>query len=86
MSTVVTIDAAGRIVIPKSVREELRLEPGDSLALDADGERLLLRPVRSGSALQKERGIWVFRSGRKVSAEQTNRILEDARKERESGV
>jgi AbrB family looped-hinge helix DNA binding protein len=33
MNTTVTIDKAGRVVIPKEIRDELRLEPGDSLAL-----------------------------------------------------
>jgi len=82
MNTVVTLDSAGRVVIPKTLRDALRLAPGDTLALESDGERVTLRPVRSGSALQKERGIWVFRSGRKLSGEETNRALENSRKER----
>ncbi len=31
MNIRLTIDKAGRIVIPKALREELNLEPGDSL-------------------------------------------------------
>ena len=83
MNTILTIDSAGRVVIPKTLRDELRLAPGDTLALESDGERLTLRPVRSGSALHKEHGIWVFRSGRKISAEETDRALEDLRQEPE---
>jgi AbrB family looped-hinge helix DNA binding protein len=83
MSTNVTIDRAGRVVIPKPLRDELRLEAGDTLALESDGERMTLRPVRSGSALRREQGIWVFRGGRKISAEETDRALQDLRQERE---
>jgi len=83
MNTIVTLDKAGRVVIPKTLRDELRLAPGDTLALESDGERVTLRPVRSASALRKEQGIWVFRSGRKLSAEETDQVLENLRQERD---
>jgi len=83
MNTIVTLDKAGRVVIPKALRDELRLAPGDTLALESDGERVTLRPVRSASALRKEQGIWVFRSGRKLSAEETDQVLENLRQERD---
>jgi AbrB family looped-hinge helix DNA binding protein len=38
-----TIDKAGHIVIPKPVREELRLEPGDTLEIEKVGEQITLR-------------------------------------------
>ncbi len=86
MTTTVTIDKAGRVVIPKTLRDELRLAPGDTLALESDGERVVLRPVRGGSALRKERGVWVFHSGRKLAAAETDRALENLRKERHRDV
>src|ERR1700731_3564605 len=66
MSTIVTLDKAGRVVIPKTLRDELRLIPGDTLALESDGDLLMLRPVRSSSPLRKKRGIWVFHGDRKI--------------------
>jgi AbrB family looped-hinge helix DNA binding protein len=83
MNTTVTIDNAGRVVIPKTLRDELRLAPGDTLALESDGERVTLRPVRSTSALRKEQGIWVFRSGRKLTGAETDQALENLRGERD---
>ena len=57
MNTTVTVDRAGRVVLPKTLRDELRLEAGDSLQLESEGERVTLRPIRSKSPLRKERGV-----------------------------
>ena len=75
MTTIVTIDNAGRIVVPKALRDELRLSPGDKLSLETDSERLTLGPVRSTSAMRRQNGVWVFRSGRSISAEETSQAL-----------
>lgn len=82
MNTTVKLDKAGRVVIPKPLRDALRLDSGDSLSLEAAGDQITLRPVRSGSAMRKEHGVWVFRSGKKVSAAETDRLLENLRRER----
>jgi AbrB family looped-hinge helix DNA binding protein len=83
MNTTVTLDKAGRVVIPKPLRDALRLAPGDELVLESEGDRVTLRPVRSASALRKEHGIWVFRSGRKVMAAETDSVLENLRQKRD---
>lgn len=83
MNATVILDKAGRVVIPKPLRDELRLEAGDSLELESEGERVTLRPVRSGSPLRKERGVWVFHSGRKLSAAATDAVLRDIREGRD---
>lgn len=82
MNTTVTIDAAGRVVIPKTLRDALHLSPGDTLSLESDGESVILRSLRPGSPLRKEQGIWVFRSGRRLSTDEMNRALESVRDER----
>ena len=63
MTTTLTIDKAGRVVIPKPLREALHLGPGDSLKLDSSGEEIILRPVHETAPLQKEHGFWVYRTG-----------------------
>jgi AbrB family looped-hinge helix DNA binding protein len=63
MNIRLTLDKAGRIVIPKPLREELRLEPGDDLEMESSGEEITLRPVRGTGPLTKEHGVWVFRTG-----------------------
>jgi len=83
MNTTVTLDKAGRVVIPKTLRDELQLEPGDTLELESEGESMTLRPVRSVSPLRKEHGVWVFRGNKKLSAAATDEALRDLREERD---
>lgn len=83
MTTTLTLDKAGRVVIPKTLRDELHLEPGDTLELESEGDCVKLRPVRSASPLRKERGVWVFHSGRKLSAAATDKALRDLREQRD---
>jgi AbrB family looped-hinge helix DNA binding protein len=83
MNTTVTLDSAGRVVIPKVLRDELRLEPGDSVEMESDGDLVTLRPIRSESPLRRERGVWVFHGSRKISATVTDQVLRDIREQRD---
>jgi len=58
--TKLTLDRAGRVVLPKPVRDRLQLAAGDTLHLETDGERITLRPVRQNVMLKKELGVWVY--------------------------
>ena len=60
MTAKITVDKAGRIVLPKSLREEMHLSAGDTLELESGGERITLRPVRPKAMLKKEYGVWVY--------------------------
>ena len=78
-----TLDQAGRVVIPKPLRKELRLEPGDTLQMESHDDQITLRPVRAVLPLQKERGVWVFRTGRPLPASVTDETLRRLREERD---
>ena len=84
MNTRLTLDKAGRVVIPKRLREELHLGPGDALELEVAGEEITLRPVRGTAPLTKERGVWVFRTGQPLSAVSTDEMLRQVRSERDA--
>jgi len=60
MKSRVAVDKAGRVVIPKPIRDKLRLGPGDELQIEGEPEHITLRPVRTQAALAKEYGIWVY--------------------------
>jgi AbrB family looped-hinge helix DNA binding protein len=83
MNIRLTIDKAGRIVIPKPLREELHLEAGDALEMESAGEQISLRPVRGTGPLTKEHGVWVIHTGQPLSASVTDEVLRQIRKERD---
>lgn len=83
MNSRLVMDKAGRVVIPKPLREELRLEPGDALEVESAGEQITLRPVRGTGPLTKEQGVWVFRTGKPLPASATDEMLQRIREERD---
>jgi AbrB family looped-hinge helix DNA binding protein len=83
MDAKLTLDKAGRVVLPKPVRDLMHLEPGDTLELESSEEEILLRPLRGTMPLRKKRGIWVFRSGEPISATTVNESIREIRQERD---
>ncbi|MGD0499253.1 MAG: AbrB/MazE/SpoVT family DNA-binding domain-containing protein [Bryobacteraceae bacterium] len=83
MNTRLMMDKAGRVVIPKPLREELNLEPGDALEMESAGDRITLRPVRGTGPLTKEHGVWVFGAGQPLAAAATDEMLQRIREERD---
>jgi AbrB family looped-hinge helix DNA binding protein len=83
MITQLTMDGAGRVVIPKVLRDELDIGPGDTLELESAGNNITLRPVRTGAPLTKEKGVWVFRTGHPLPSSATDDVLTQLREERD---
>jgi AbrB family looped-hinge helix DNA binding protein len=79
----VTIDKAGRIVLPKPLRDELQISPGDTLDLSVEGEQVTLRPRRSVSPLQKKQGVWVFSTGKPMISDEAAETLRKVREQRD---
>ena len=83
------MDQAGRVVLPKALRDELRLRPGDTLDITLRGEELTLRPRRAATPLAKERGVWVLRTGEPLRAddvEETQRSVRSQRLRKNAGI
>jgi AbrB family looped-hinge helix DNA binding protein len=85
MLAMLMMDKAGRFVLPKPVRDEMHLLPGDELEMESSEDKVVLRPRRGTKGLHKKEGIWVFssRAGVPISAETTDGILQEIRRERE---
>ena len=59
----VRIDKAGRVVLPKPVRERFNLLPGDQLRLLVEGKGFRLEPIDAGGKLIKKGSVLVFTGG-----------------------
>ena len=82
----VSVDRDGRIVIPKSVRREMHLEPGDTLELECQGDRVTLRPARKPASLRMVDGVWLVRTSVALSAASVREASEQAHLEREDRI
>jgi AbrB family looped-hinge helix DNA binding protein len=71
-----TIDGAGRLVIPKALRDLLGLRQGE-VEVEADGADLRVRPVAEDSLDEQDGWLLVPASGAPVTDEDV-RALRDA--------
>jgi AbrB family looped-hinge helix DNA binding protein len=76
-----TLDKSGRVVIPKSFRDDLGLQPGSVLAVERRGAAILLTPVReeSEAALEWKGTALVFTGG---TLEDLTNVVERDREKR----
>jgi len=82
MTAKLTLDKAGRVVIPKKVRDKLRMAAGDSFELESRDEKIVLKPVREKSTMFKKDGMWVIKTGKPLTIEDVNAVIESGREER----
>jgi len=54
------IDSAGRLILPKRVRDRLRLTEGSLLELEERADELVLRPKEHVPAVIQRNGRWVY--------------------------
>lgn len=59
MKAVLTIDAAGRIVLPQPIRRHFHLGRGSKLELQVESDGILLRPQQQSPSLTEEHGLLV---------------------------
>lgn len=83
MTTKLTLDKTGRVVLPKPLRDELQLRPGDALQIEASEEQIVLRPIRVTMPLRKKQGVWVYRTGEPLAASEVNETVREIREERD---
>jgi len=88
MKYTIVVEKAGRILLPKPVRDALQINPGAPLKLETFNDHIVLRPVRRGNRLYKKHGVWVLSANSTVplSAETINRAIRRVRAERERHV
>jgi AbrB family looped-hinge helix DNA binding protein len=77
----VTIDAAGRIVVPKPLRDRLRLREGSTLEIEENASSFLLRPVTQNPVIELRDGLLVY-VGEVPRSVRQDKLVEDLREER----
>ncbi len=86
MNTTVTIDKAGRVIVPKPLRDALHLKAGDQLEIENDGEAITLRQHRPKAVMKRKNGFWIFDTGGRITTETVNDVLNQTREEREGRI
>ena len=79
------IDKAGRIVVPKPLRERLGFKPNTELEAIEQPEGVLLKRVEQRPSMVKVDGLWVHQGSAEPGAN-WERILEGVREERIESV
>ena len=79
------IDKAGRIVVPKPLRERLGFKPDTELEAIEQPDGVLLKRVEQRPSMVKVDGLWVHQGSAEPGAN-WERILEDVREERIESV
>jgi AbrB family looped-hinge helix DNA binding protein len=84
----IPIDQAGRIVLPKNMREELALKPGDLLKVSIDGSEVTLTPNKETTGLVRKGKALVFATigDDTLGTEAVNQLLQTERDEHMSGI
>ncbi len=75
-----TIDAAGRIVVPKPLRDALGLAPGTTLDISSYGAGLALVPRGRTARLVEEDGFLVAEGGTTVTDEDIFALIDAGRR------
>jgi AbrB family looped-hinge helix DNA binding protein len=56
---IVKIGKAGRIVLPRPVRERFHLREGSELEIEERSDGLILRPLEQQPSMIRKNGVWV---------------------------
>jgi AbrB family looped-hinge helix DNA binding protein len=54
------IDKAGRVILPKPLRDRLGLHEGSDLEMTETPEGVLLKPAEQQPSVVKKQGLWVY--------------------------
>lgn len=84
----VPIDSAGRVVLPKNVREDLAIKPGDMLKVSIQGNAVTLSPKKNVAGFVRRGRALVFSSGggELLKRETVETVLSGEREDQAAGV
>jgi AbrB family looped-hinge helix DNA binding protein len=79
MNAITEIDKAGRVVIPKKLRDAMHLRAGDRLSIEFADDKLVIASESAGLRLHMDRGWLVLDGGAAMTEEESLRQISDAR-------
>jgi AbrB family looped-hinge helix DNA binding protein len=71
------LDKFGRVILPKDIRDNLDLKPGQVLRIEKSDDEVILKPLREETPLRFKDGVLVF------SGTATGDIMEAVQRHRE---
>jgi AbrB family looped-hinge helix DNA binding protein len=81
------IDKAGRIVLPKAIRQQLGITPDSPLELVPSADGVLLRRTADKPMMRQIDGVWVHQGTSTATADADwSNIVDSTREERATGV
>lgn len=87
MASTISIDKAGRLVVPRKYREALGISGESELEVEQEGNALVIRPKAAAARAIQKQGVWVFETdGGPITQEMINDVLRRGRAEREKRV
>jgi len=75
-----TIDKAGRLVVPKPLRDQYNLVPGAEIEMEPTDDGIRLRALQTGPSLVEKEGVLVHHGSSKAEVD----IAEFVRRERDT--
>jgi AbrB family looped-hinge helix DNA binding protein len=78
----IRIDSAGRIIVPKKVRERLGLKQNSELQLEENADGITLTPVRQESAWVRDKHGWLVFTGTLAGNVDWDHLVEEDREAR----
>jgi AbrB family looped-hinge helix DNA binding protein len=82
MTTTLSIDKAGRVVIPQAIRKMFGFNPGALLKIEITEEAVVLKPAEQRSPLKRINGVLVFMGESTAPPEAFLNAIEEDREER----
>ena len=77
MNAIAEIDKSGRLVVPKKLRDSLRLVPGTRVTLRQQGGEIVIAPETKPRGLYMKNGILVYETGRTLPPDHVNWVEQD---------
>jgi len=85
MNGIAEIDKAGRLVVPKKVREAMHVRAGDRFRVEYTEDTIVLHPERPKPRMYRKDGMWVFDPGGNevLTQKMVSQVIRQQREERE---